>query len=533
MSKLTRPKFLLAISFALAWGFDYLFWGKQWGISVPVFTLLLVLVGLLLARRQGLQPARASLWLLLPLLFFAVVSAFRLEPLTVLVSRALVLLLSALLAVTFLGGHWLDYSFSDFVAKLVSLVPNGLGLLRDTTPADRNAKEKSFSIRSLAPVFRGLLFALPILWFLSILLSSADPYFSRWLTDLFQFLKIENLSDYLFRAFYIVVFTYIIASVYLFALIKSRKEQLISEKKPWLKPLVGFAEAATVLVSVNLLFTAFVFVQLKYFFGGVANIVDNPNGLTFAEYARRGFSEMVFVAVISLLLFIALSTIGKRQKNQQQKWFSGLGIWLFALVAIILVSTYQRLLLYESAYGFSRLRTYSHVFMIWLGLLLLAVVILEVLRKQRAFALAVLLVALGFAASLSSLNVDGFITRANIQRAELGYEFDVPYLASLSEDAVPALLDQYNQLDLASKPDLAGQVAAAMACHAELHEKYTTILPWQSWNWSRSRANQIWHEAKESDHLPNYAASLDADNHLLSIQIGGQQYACEGSGSWD
>ncbi len=533
MTKLARPKFLLGLSFALAWGFDYLFWGKQWGISVPVFTLLLVFVGFLLARRQGLRPARASLWLLPALLFFAAVSAFRLEPLTLLVSRGLVLLLSALLAVTFLGGRWRDYSFSDFVAKLVCLVPNGFGLLRDTNPADRNAKDKGFSIRSLVPVFRGLLFALPILWFLSILLSSADPYFSRWLTALFQFLKIENLSEYLFRAFYIVVFTYIIAGVYLVALIKSRKEQLIGEKKPWLKPLVGFGEAATVLVSVNLLFTAFVFVQFKYFFGGVANIVDNPNGLTFAEYARRGFAEMVFVAVISLLLFIALSTIGKRQKGRQQKWFSGLGIWLFALVAFILFSAYERLLLYESAYGFSRLRTYSHVFMIWLGLLLLAVVILEVLRKQRAFAVAVLLVALGFAATLSLMNVDRFITRANIQRAELGYEFDIPYLASLSEDAVPALLDEYSQLDLATQPDLADQVAAALACHAARHENYSTNLPWQSCNWSRSRANQIWHAANENASLPNYTASLDADNGLLSIQVGSQQYACEGSGSWD
>lgn len=531
MTKPNRPKFLLAISFALAWGFDYLFWDKQWGISVPVFTLLLLLVGFLLARRQGLQPARATLWLLLPLLLFAAVNAFRLEPFTLLVTRGLVLLLSALLAVTFLGGRWLGYSFSDFVAKLVSLVPNGIGLLRDTNPADRNAKEKGFSIRSLAPVFRGLLFALPVLWFLSILLSSADPYFSRWLTDLFQFLKIENLSEYLFRAFYIVVFTYIIAAVYLVALIKSRKEQLIGEKEPWLKPLVGFGEAATVLISVNLLFSAFVFVQFKYFFGGAANIVDNQNGLTFAEYARRGFAEMVFVAVISLLLFIALSTIGKRQKNQQQKWFSGLGIWLFALVAIILVSAYERLLLYESVYGFSRLRTYAHVFMIWLGLLLLAVVILEMLRKQRAFAVAVLMVALGYAASLSFLNVDGFIARANIQRAELGHEFDIPYLASLSEDAIPALLDEYNQLDLAVQPDLAVQVAAALACHAALHENYSADLPWQSWNWSRSRADQIWREANEGDRLPNYTASLDTS--LIFISIGGQQYACENPGSWD
>ncbi len=525
MAKLVRPKFLLPVCFALAWGFDYLFWGKQWGVSIPVFTLLVVSVGFMLARRQRLQPAPASLWLLLPLLFFASVSAFQLEPFTLLVSRALVLLLSALLASTFLGGRWLDYSFTDFVAKLVGLVPNGLGLLRATNSADRAAKEKPFSIRSLAPIFRGLLFAVPILWFLSTLLSSADPYFSTWLTELSQFLKIDNLTEYLFRAFYIVVFTYVIAAVYLVALIKSRKEELIGEKKPWLPPFVGFGEVATVLTSVNLLFSAFVFVQIKYFFGGVANIANNPSGLTFAVYARRGFAELVFVAVTSLFLFIALSTVSKRQKERQQKWFSGLGIWLFGLVAVILVSAYQRLLLYESAYGFSRLRTYSHAFMIWLGLLLLAVVILEALGRQRTFAIAALLAWLGFAASLSLMNVDGFIARANIHRARLGYEFDIRYVASLSEDTVPVLLDEYNQLDLAAEPDLAGLVAAAMACHAALHQNYSVNLPWQSWNWSRSQARQIWIEMSQSGGFPT--ASLDPETQALSVRIGSQQYPCE------
>lgn len=516
MAKLTRPQFLLAISFALAWGFDYLFWGKPWGISVPVFTFLITSVGLVLARRQGLRPATASLWLLLPLFFFSAVSAFRLEPFTLLVSRAAVLLLSALLALTLLGGRWLQYSFSDFVVKLAWLLPKGFGLLRDTNATGRRAKEKGFSLRSLAPVFRGLLLALPILWFLSLLLSSADSYFSTWLNDAFQFLKIENFSEYVFRAFYIVIFTYIIAAVYLFALNNSRKEVLIGEKKPWLAPFVGFGEAATVLTSVNLLFTAFVFVQVKYFFGGLGNIVEGPNGLTFAEYARRGFAEMVFVAVISLCLFIALSSVAKRQKGQQQEWFSGLGIWLFTLVAVILVSAYQRLLLYENAYGFSRLRTYSHVFMIWLGVLLLAVVILEMMRRQRAFSIAVLLTCLGFAASLSLLNVDGFIARANVERAALGYELDISHLASLSDDVVPALMGEFAERNLP-------EVAAALACHAELHDHYTANLPWQSWNWSREQAGQIWVESQSS--FPGY--TVVDDTRLLSITIGSQQYQCE------
>jgi hypothetical protein len=113
------------------------------------------------------------------------------------------------------------------------------------------------------------------------------------------------------------------------------------------------------------------------------------------------------------------------------------------LVGVILVSAFQRLLLYEAAYGFSRLRMYTHIFMIWLGVLLAVAVLLELLRRERLFALAALLATLGFALSLALVNVDASIVRQNVARASQGQGLDVPYLASLSPDSVPALAAAY------------------------------------------------------------------------------------------
>jgi hypothetical protein len=75
--------------------------------------------------------------------------------------------------------------------------------------------------------------------------------------------------------------------------------------------------------------------------------------------------------------------------------------------------------------------------------LLTVVVVLDILRKERFFALAAVLASVGFALTLTLLNVDGFIVRQNIARAPHGDGLDVPYLASLSTDAVPALADAY------------------------------------------------------------------------------------------
>ncbi len=93
-----------------------------------------------------------------------------------------------------------------------------------------------------------------------------------------------------------------------------------------------------------------------------------------------------------------------------------LSVGIVALVLVMLVSAYKRLVLYETAYGFSELRTYTHVFMIWLGLLLISTVILEIIHRERMFALTALIASIGFAATLPILNVDAFIVQKNIAR---------------------------------------------------------------------------------------------------------------------
>ena len=257
-----------------------------------------------------------------------------------------------------------------------------------------------------------------------------------------KFFRIENLGQYIFRLIYILIGAYLLVGVYLHAIGPSRAEKLIGVEKPWLTPFLGWLEAVIVLGAVDLLFLFFVIVQFRYFFGGQTNI--HIDGYTFAEYARRGFGELVAVAVISLMLFLGLSAITRRDTPRQRAIFSGLGIGLVVLVATILVSAFQRLLLYEAAYGFSRLRTYTHAFMVWVGILLLATVVLDLLGRLRGFALALVVVVVGFGLTISLINVDGLIVRQNVARAVAGWELDSGYLVGLSDDAVPALVDEFN-----------------------------------------------------------------------------------------
>ena len=267
-----------------------------------------------------------------------------------------------------------------------------------------------------------------------------------------------------------------------------------------------------------MLFVTFVIIQFRYFFGGQANIL--VEGFTYAEYARRGFGELVIVAFFSLLLLLCLSTITKRKKPTIRRVFSVLGIIQVALLAIILVSAFQRLLLYEKAYGFTRLRTYTHIFMVWLGILLAILVIIELRSKLRYFTLAALVVILGFGLTLNILNIDAFIVRQNVARSLAGAELDVEYLLTLSNDSIPTLTQIYS--DPALPTGLKNDLGSILACRAKLLSTEKP-LPWQSFHFSDYISMKTL--SSNRDELSSFEMTKD-ENGVWYVEVNGINYPC-------
>ncbi len=226
----------------------------------------------------------------------------------------------------------------------------------------------------------------------------------------------------------------------------------------------------------------------------------------------------------SLLMFLGLSAVVKRH-GQAQRWvFSGLGMGMVALVGVMLVSAFQRLVLYETAYGFSRLRTYTHVFLIWLGVLLAVVLVLDVLRRERAFALAALLAAIGFGVTLNLLNVDAFIARQNVARAAAGSELDVATLALLSPDAVPVLVAAYQDQALPAVTRAA--VGAALVCRQQVSPSRVD-QDWRSFTLSGLQADKALRLVQSS--LDGYQV-MKVDWDVQVISPGSTTYDCYQTG---
>lgn len=476
------PKFLWITAFAVAFAVDFLFWGTAPGVSFPIWIMLLTAGQFFLGRQSEVRPHPRALWLLPLLGLFPIATLLRAEPFTVLLNWTVTFAVAVVLSQTFRGGRWTEWRMADYLVAPLHLLA---GIVVRFTTAMAKARESQkgsagwIAGRS-ASIVRGVLLAIPVLLVFGLLLASADPIFSETFGNLFSPLESLSVGELAFRALYVLALTGALAGAYLHTL--SDKEETLGSKALSSAPrmTLGSAEALIVLGSVAALFASFVGFQFRYFFGGESNV--QIHGMTYAEYARRGFGELVAVAFLSLLLYAGLTALTRRESVREKKAFSLLGAVVVVLVGVILVSAFQRLLLYEDAYGFTRARTYSHAFMVWLGAFLLLVLALELTGRVRYFATSLALSIVVFALALNILNVDGLIARHNLERAERGLELDVQYLLSLSDDAVPVLAR--------GLPDLEGihrlEMASGLACR--LDENRSNGSSWRSFSFSRSRS---------------------------------------------
>ena len=224
--------------------------------------------------------------------------------------------------------------------------------------------------------------------------------------------------------------------------------------RPEPRPLrLGAVEAATVLLVVDVLFGVFVALQLAYLFGGRDTLA--LAGLTYAEYARRGFFELVIVAVLAGTLVIALHAAADRRS----RLLLGASLALLGLTAVVLLSALLRLRLYQEAYGWTELRFVVLTAILWLGAALAIAAVLLVTDRTRWVLHALGIAVLVTVAGMNLVGPQAFVAQRNLDRAvdpslvppggRTG--LDAAYLAELGDEAVEPIVDAWDRLPPADR----------------------------------------------------------------------------------
>jgi hypothetical protein len=489
---------------------DALLRATPWGINLMLWVaaLMAAVVALLARWRRGVLTAEGR-WLLLPVIFFATGFAWR-DSLT-LQSLDLLALLVALSLVTLrartgrirLAGI-MEYVLGGILAAVDTLFGPFLLLLDDIRW--RELPRAGWSRHMLA-VVRGVAIALPLLLIFGGLFMAADAVFEGIVKRTFH-LNFETLFSHTILA---ILFAWV-AGGFLRGVLLGKEMEFASAGLPQPfsthgraettaepetdlsdAPLpskllsLGIIEVGVVLGLLNLLFLAFVTIQIRYFFGGAA-FAQAAAGLTYAEYARRGFFELVAVATLVLPLLLAAHWLLRKENQTHERIFRVLAGAQVALLFVIMASAVGRMRLYQSEYGLTELRLYTTAFMGWLA----AVFIwfgLTVLRGERErFACGALVAGFLVLATLHALNPDALIVRVNFERAQTGRAFDADYAASLSADGVPALLETLPAL---------GRYNRCVLATALLNRRDSLGGgDWRTWNRSRARARSLLQESE-------------------------------------
>ena len=231
------------------------------------------------------------------------------------------------------------------------------------------------------------------------------------------------------------------------------------------------------LVLLDLLFVAFVVVQATVLFGGHAHVLETA-GLTYSEYARQGFWQLIAAAALTLAVVWTALRVTVVRTRTERLLLNGLVGCLCVLTLVVVASAIRRLHLYEDAFGLTRARLAAETFSLSVGALFVLVLVAGLAPAVRArFApIAVAGAAFGLLA-FSLSNPDGRVAARNVARWHHTGRLDVAYAQGLSADAVPVLAQLPEPLR-----------ATVLAPY---RRRLSAGEPWSSANRSRRNASAI------------------------------------------
>ena len=241
--------------------------------------------------------------------------------------------------------------------------------------------------------------------------------------------------------------------------------------------LLGETERLMVLSAIAGLFTLFLTLQVSYLFGDVARV--QGSGVSYAEWARRGFTELTVVATLcgGVILALALTAPATRWRRAPLMWSlsSSARLGLFTPRPTG-GAVRERVRLHDDPSlraGVHDCRAASRSPR--------SLVLRQPSARRllgRAGALAVMAMT-----AVSVWNHEGWIVRQNVARYAHTGKLDVRYLAcELSARAVPEVLQAAQRVD----------VGTAALAREVVRQRFAGRLDdaWYEWNVGRSRARE-------------------------------------------
>lgn len=285
-------------------------------------------------------------------------------------------------------------------------------------------------------VMLGMLIGIPLLGVITGLLMSADAVFHDIVLRLPQFIFDLDLEG-IFRTVAVLIFTFLFFGI-LQVLRINRRTPIRKKIDEGIRTISwNGVTAVTILVLLNAMYALFTAIQFTYFFSD-----GLQGGYTYAEYARRGFFELIIVTLINWSVLICCLKLVREQGARLKLVLKLMYSLLVIFSGVMLVSAYQRLSMYEAAYGFTMERILAHAFMIFL-IVIFAYTFVRVWLERLALLHFYLIAGMVFYTVLNVMHVEQIIVNENLERYERIGKIDIHYLNTLSYTGIEGLIELY------------------------------------------------------------------------------------------
>lgn len=297
-------------------------------------------------------------------------------------------------------------------------------LAREAIPAP--GQDRHTFVRTLVAA----LIAVALLFAFGFLLASADAAFAQVLSAIVPPLDGAAVLRWICSAALAVTVTAVAAHALVTGVAAPQQQHRLGlvRRVEWALPVGGLVA----------LFAGFVAVQATVLFGGGDHVLATA-GLTYAQYARSGFWQLLAVTALTVIVVGVAAQIAPRSAPTDRLLLRTLLGLLSALSLVIVASALSRMAAYEQAYGFTRQRLLVTTCELLLGVVFLLILAAGIRLRGRWVPRATLAAAGAALLGLAILDPDAFIARQNIARFAQTGRIDLDYLTTLSADAVPAL----------------------------------------------------------------------------------------------
>jgi hypothetical protein len=423
-----RLSFVL-FAFVMAIMYDQLFWQKELGLGFLIFVLTYIIGMFLLTTVNKHMHKPLSILLVLPMLILSL-NTFWLnnEMVQYLVPSAIVVLgLVWALFLTLENPHNHRFHFLGIpLFRSIDLMFTKWA----SAYRDLFHWKKSERADVTRKILLGLAISVPVLLIFGFLFYQADEIFAQWVRNLIHIQITAELVWRVFRTFALTM----IGTGFFYCLVDKGnvlQERLLRARR--FDPII----ISIVLGLLNALFFAFVFIQIRYLFGGAEFVFESE--LTFSQYARKGFFEMVLIMIMSSAIVLYLHRSFYR--NAKAKIVELFQVLLLLQVSVVAVSALKRMELYQDAFGYTVLRLYVEWFIYFVMFFLVISIVCILARVSfRRFTYVFLITGTAAFTLVSSLNVDAMIAQENVDRfLTQDKELDVSYLQELSVDILPVI----------------------------------------------------------------------------------------------